>query len=802
MPLPFHDSLKLSLSCVALSMLGSCSFYANSPARVVVLDKPITAIPRIDPPLEAKVRNHPGYLVRVIYPVLLDQALAARLAEAWRQHEAISSTSEIWRVELDRMTNAQATLRLNDAVNKSAHLAAKVYDELIKEFGKNAIALVPGRIGADFNDNTTGPIRLFLPDNQVPAVVDLEIFVSRKIVDPPPGDALADAKVNTFGQELGPAFILSTSVDAKPSSGGAISSSPISPTLHAAKFLSQGRSDSFKYGYSYDQYLARTLGFPFFDCGYGNVRQIEDTSKSLAAARGSETLQLPPISLISRAGEEYLRQEEVFSSAITAIVKQSLNQIDHYLAMREPWRRYIAEFDPELASRWPNISTTKEWDRLSLIKAIMHAEREFLSIIDGEVAKLILEGPIGSSLKAQRLSEVKFHDSLPANTDSGDAMIQSRFDLSLRARSIISSDRSTYSKTEEITKAVNALVRRKYSLDADGQLEADQKRTVYFLDREMSFSSFTELRNYMRELYSKRYRSNANVYPPHTCRVVETLEREIEPGWNSDNTFFRGNCEAGLAEGPGVSESGLNGVISSRQEAVYKAGRATGLSVGWVSYFLKKDGKPGERQRSVPDSCESLLYVGGSGVSWHPENSNYTVHRSVSQRPGEDVTWEVSFDRAADARDRGQQVQILERERPRLLAELEKWAADRQRLIALGSDPPASLVAPAPAFASGTAPQARVVLASVTEADLARGRFAAQVGAFRIRESAYSLRDQVAGELAVAQTFSPAERMTRVLQRGKLYLVLVGDVTDAAAARALASRIRRATSQDVILFRR
>ena len=91
--------------------------------------------------------------------------------------------------------------------------------------------------------------------------------------------------------------------------------------------------------------------------------------------------------------------------------------------------------------------------------------------------------------------------------------------------------------------------------------------------------------------------------------------------------------------------------------------------------------------------------------------------------------------------------------------------------------------------------------ANANDSELAPGRYAAQVGAFRIETSAYSVRDQVSSQLATVGTFVANEGVTRVVRRGSLFHVLVGETDSAKAATALAARVREALKQDVIVYR-
>lgn len=132
--------------------------------------------------------------------------------------------------------------------------------------------------------------------------------------------------------------------------------------------------------------------------------------------------------------------------------------------------------------------------------------------------------------------------------------------------------------------------------------------------------------------------------------------------------------------------------------------------------------------------------------------------------------------------------------------------------------PPARIAAapaqPAPAAAPGTPaalPAARAAeppasrpapaAAPAASGDLAAGRWAVQVGVFFVANSAEAVRARVAAQLAQSGLVADG-RTTRVVRRDNKYFVVVGEAADQGAAEALASRVRAALRQDVVLFRR
>jgi hypothetical protein len=666
----------------------------------------------------------------------------------------------------------------------------------------------------------------------LPGVFDLEILSMRSIGDVSwdGGDDFGIVSGNTYGTASASGFVLATSVDARPGSGGNYAASLVPPVLHPAKLLKPGGRNAFGFGYGVEQYLSHSLGLPFFDCGHGNARRIGKSASALIPARESEALFLPSISLSTGAeaamaasrGGASLPQDLDFSSTVAQLVRQALAQVDPYLALRESWRRYIAEFDPGLADRWPNLPTASERDRLALIKKIMLAEREFSATRDAAAAANFLRGQIGIDMRAQRIDEIERMQVLQKPSDPPE-----KADRQAGAPSILASGPTLTAQIERISRALQTTVLGNYVGATPAGVPLATSRTVVIEGQPHSAVSMPELRQQTRKLYTERFAPFGKNNREEGCRVLGSVDRELDVGWTADPTFFRGRCEGGLAEGPGVAESSREGILSSRDEGLYKAGRPIGLNVGWVSYYLRSGGKPGERQRSVRASCADLLHVGGAGASWHPEGSTYSVHRDVSPDKGEGFRWEITFDKSVSPLEREKAAQILEQEKPRLLDALSQWKADRRRLIMVEPDAPSSIpgsmlppsgpaagagalvaVTPPPPrgqqpiSVSSTIQQGARALPMTTEEDMAPGRFAAQVGAFRIRDSAYSVRDQVAGELASVPGLTERERTTRVVRRGSLYHVLVGDFASASEAKAMAARISAAISHDVIVFRR
>ena len=103
----------------------------------------------------------------------------------------------------------------------------------------------------------------------------------------------------------------------------------------------------------------------------------------------------------------------------------------------------------------------------------------------------------------------------------------------------------------------------------------------------------------------------------------------------------------------------------------------------------------------------------------------------------------------------------------------------------LPSEPPRAQMAPSP-----------------PSSDLARGRYAVQVGVFLVAANAETIRARVATQLAADNSLDPAERVVRSVKKGDRTYVVVGDARDRAAAESLAQRVRAALRQDVAIFQR
>lgn len=124
----------------------------------------------------------------------------------------------------------------------------------------------------------------------------------------------------------------------------------------------------------------------------------------------------------------------------------------------------------------------------------------------------------------------------------------------------------------------------------------------------------------------------------------------------------------------------------------------------------------------------------------------------------------------------------------------EKAAA----IAARGPVPERLAVIATGAAGGGVAGDDQALLPSNT--DLPKGRWAARIGLFGVEANAYrqaaTLRDAVASHPEM-----PAEqRVVRVVKNGERYLVLLGDLADAPAARQLVSKVRQILRQDAIIY--
>jgi outer membrane biosynthesis protein TonB len=116
--------------------------------------------------------------------------------------------------------------------------------------------------------------------------------------------------------------------------------------------------------------------------------------------------------------------------------------------------------------------------------------------------------------------------------------------------------------------------------------------------------------------------------------------------------------------------------------------------------------------------------------------------------------------------------------------------------------PPIPTPAPPPKMSASPAAAAPVAAAPAAAAgDLARGRWAVEVGEFFVASVAESIRARVAQQLAAAGV-AAQDSVTRVIKRGNRFAVAIGDVADRAAATALAQRLRPVLRQDLVPFQR
>jgi cell division protein FtsN len=115
--------------------------------------------------------------------------------------------------------------------------------------------------------------------------------------------------------------------------------------------------------------------------------------------------------------------------------------------------------------------------------------------------------------------------------------------------------------------------------------------------------------------------------------------------------------------------------------------------------------------------------------------------------------------------------------------------------MAVGPMPPG---APPVAAAAATGAAARSAAPAAPGDDLRAGRYSVQVATFAVESNAQTLRDRVAGQVKSAGIAAPV----RVISRNSRAVVAVGDLSDKAAADALADQLRRTLNQDVVVFRR
>ncbi|MCW5635501.1 MAG: SPOR domain-containing protein [Rubrivivax sp.] len=83
----------------------------------------------------------------------------------------------------------------------------------------------------------------------------------------------------------------------------------------------------------------------------------------------------------------------------------------------------------------------------------------------------------------------------------------------------------------------------------------------------------------------------------------------------------------------------------------------------------------------------------------------------------------------------------------------------------------------------------------------ASGRYAVQVGAYRVEASAHKVRDRIAGRLRSDVAFGEEGWKVRVVAAGELFRVFVGETDSLEVAKALALRIRHAIQPDAFVTR-
>ena len=109
------------------------------------------------------------------------------------------------------------------------------------------------------------------------------------------------------------------------------------------------------------------------------------------------------------------------------------------------------------------------------------------------------------------------------------------------------------------------------------------------------------------------------------------------------------------------------------------------------------------------------------------------------------------------------------------------------------------VVEPTPAPAPTPAP---TVAVQATPSELAKGRYAIQVGVFLVAENAETIRTRIEGKLAADPSLKASDKIVRSLKKGGRTYVLVGDMADSHAAEFLAARLRLLLNQDVVVFQR
>ncbi|MEX8519217.1 MAG: SPOR domain-containing protein [Leptothrix sp. (in: b-proteobacteria)] len=86
--------------------------------------------------------------------------------------------------------------------------------------------------------------------------------------------------------------------------------------------------------------------------------------------------------------------------------------------------------------------------------------------------------------------------------------------------------------------------------------------------------------------------------------------------------------------------------------------------------------------------------------------------------------------------------------------------------------------------------------------DLPKGHFAVRIGLFSDESNAYRQAATLRDVVWTHQDLLPEERAIRVLKPDSRFIVLLGDLADAQAARQLVSKIRRLLHRESIIYTR
>lgn len=106
---------------------------------------------------------------------------------------------------------------------------------------------------------------------------------------------------------------------------------------------------------------------------------------------------------------------------------------------------------------------------------------------------------------------------------------------------------------------------------------------------------------------------------------------------------------------------------------------------------------------------------------------------------------------------------------------------------------------PAPAPAG---PAAAAIAVLPPAPDLARGRFAVQVGVFLVEANAQTIAVNTRAKLAADTGLADSDKIVRTVKKGERTYVVVGDAPERSAAESLAQRLRSVLGQDVVVFQR